>query len=137
MNMSNIKEFISKNDKYAIHSEIKLIEVSEGHARAKMVVEDIHLNGLKLVHGGAIFTLADLAFAAAANSRQQAAVGINATISYIRPAGMGDILYAEAREIFSNKSLSGYMVEVKNQSETLVATFQGTAYKKGPWTDYI
>lgn len=130
--MKDIKKFISEQDKYAILSDIQLVEVGEGAARAKMAVQDKHLNGLKMAHGGAIFTLADLAFAAAANSSGNAAVGINANISYIRPAGLGDMLYAHAKEIFINKTLSGYMVEVTNQSGKLVATFQGTAFKKGP-----
>jgi len=129
--MKDIKEFISKHDIFAIHCDIHVLEVSPGEATARMVVQDKHLNGLKLAHGGAIFALADLAFAAAANSRDHVAVGINATISYIRPAGMGDILYARAREIFSNRTLSGYTVDVENQAGDLIATFQGTAYKKG------
>ncbi len=129
--MKDIKEFISYNDIFAIHCGISVLEVSPGTATVKMTVQDKHLNGLKLAHGGALFTLADLAFAAAANSRDYVAVGINATISYIRPAGMGDILYARAREIFSNRTLSGYSVNVENEAGELIATFQGTAYKKG------
>ncbi len=129
--MKDIKEFIGRNDKFAKYCEVNILEVSAGTATVKMVVRDIHLNGLKLAHGGAIFTLADLAFAAAANSRDHVAVGINANISYIRPAGMGDTLYARAREIYSNRSLSGYSVNVENEAGDLIATFQGTAYKKG------
>jgi len=128
--MKDIKEFISINDTFAIHCGIRLLKVSQGAATAKMVVQDKHLNGLKLVHGGAIFTLADLAFAAAANSREQVAVGINATVSYIRPAGIGNILYARAREIFTTRTLSGYNVDVENEAGELIATFQGTAFKK-------
>ncbi len=133
--MKDIKEFISDNDKFAAHCGIQLLEADQGTATARMVIKDEHLNGLKMTHGGALFTLADLAFAAAANSRGLAAVGINASISYIRPAGMGDILYARAREIFSNRTLSGYSVDVENESGQLVASFQGTAFKKHTRTD--
>ncbi len=128
--MKDIKAFISDNDKFAAYCGIQLLEVDPGRATAKMVVKDEHLNGLKMTHGGALFTLADLAFAAAANSRGLTAVGINASISYIRPAGMGDILYARATEIFSNRTLAGYSVNVENESGRLVASFQGTAFKK-------
>lgn len=134
--MKDIKEFISKNDIFAIHCGIRLLEVSEGSATAEMVVGEKHLNGLKLAHGGAIFALADLAFAAAANSRDHVAVGVNATVSYVRPAGIGDILYGRAREVFSNRSLAGYNVEVVNGAGDLIATFQGTAYKKGSITSF-
>ena len=128
--MEDIKTFIAHNDKFALHCGIELVDAAEGEACARMVVDNQHLNGLKTAHGGVIFTLADLAFAAAANSRGQTAVGINAVISYIRPALPGDTLYARAREIYSNKTISGYSVEVENEAGRLVACFQGTAFKK-------
>lgn len=95
-----------------------------------MEVQSKHLNGLKMAHGGAIFTLADLAFAAAANSRGVPAVGINASITYISSACLGDKLQARAREIFSRRTLCGYQVEVVREDSELVAVFQGTAYKQ-------
>ncbi|EFI34318.1 thioesterase superfamily protein [Desulfonatronospira thiodismutans ASO3-1] len=128
--MSAIKDFINEHDRFARMSGIELVEVNQGSALARMTIQEMHLNGLDMVHGGALFTLADLAFAAASNSRGQAAVGINASISYIRPAKAGTVLSAQASEIFSHRTLSGYSVEVKNDQDKLVATFQGTAFKK-------
>ena len=62
--MEDIKRFIKK-DKFCMFIGIELTEVSEGHAKAKMDIKEHHLNGVGIVQGGAIFTLADLAFAAA------------------------------------------------------------------------
>ncbi len=128
--MSALKDFINQHDRFARLSGISLEEMGEGTALTRMTVQDIHLNGLNIVHGGAVFTLADLAFAAASNSRGQAAVSINASITYIRPAQEGTILTARASEVFSHRTLSGYTVQVKDDQDRLVATFQGTAYKK-------
>ncbi len=128
--MSLLRDFINEHDRFAAASGIELIEAGQGSALARMTVQDKHLNGLDIVHGGAVFTLADLAFAAASNSRGSAAVGINASIHYIRPVQQGSILTAQAREIFSHRTLSGYAVEVRDDQDRLVATFQGTAYKK-------
>ncbi|WP_035244722.1 PaaI family thioesterase [Desulfonatronovibrio hydrogenovorans] len=135
--MEDVKDFITQYDRFAGHAEIVLEEISSGSSRARVNIQEKHLNGLGFAHGGAIFTLADLAFAAAANSRKEVAVGINATISYIRPAKKDQTLTATARETFSNRTLSGYLVEVRNESGELVATFQGTAYKKGKTRDHI
>lgn len=128
--MQDIKAFISRYDQYAQSSDIELCQVSEGAATAVMTVQSKHLNGLKMAHGGAIFTLADLAFAAAANSRGIPAVGINASITYISSASHGDKLTATATEIFSRRTLCGYQVEVHREDGELVAVFQGTAYKR-------
>ena len=65
--MENVKRFF-KNDKFAERANIELLSVSPGQARAKMTLHPHHLNGYGTVQGGAIFTLADFAFAAASNS---------------------------------------------------------------------
>ena len=68
-------EFFAR-DRFARHSGIELLEVSEGFARAKMPLGPFHHNGIGTVHGGALFTLADLAFAAASNSHGTVAVAV-------------------------------------------------------------
>ena len=59
---------IFANDRFAARCGIELLAVSPGQARARMSLRPDHLNGLGSVQGGAIFTLADFAFAAASNS---------------------------------------------------------------------
>lgn len=83
-----IRRFLEK-DHFARHSGIELAEVEAGYAKATMEIRNYHLNGANIVHGGAIFTLADFAFAAAVNSREQISVGINATMSYAKAATTG------------------------------------------------
>lgn len=127
--MENIKHFIDENDQFSRHSGIELLEAAAGYAKAKMVIRDYHLNGAKMVHGGAIFTLADHTFAAAANSRGRVALSINAAITFIKATSTG-VLFAEAREISLNHTLGNYIVTVVNEQNEVVATFQGSAYRK-------
>jgi acyl-CoA thioesterase len=94
-----------------------------------MVLHPHHLNGLGSVQGGAIFTLADYAFAAAANSHGTVAVAINVSITFMKAAATGT-LWAEAREVSKNFKIGSYVVEVKDDQGDLVATFQGLAYRK-------
>ena len=81
------------------------------------------------VHGGAIFTLADFTFAAAANSHGNVSVAIDANITFMK-AGVSGTLWAEAREVSKNFKLGSYAVEVKNDQGDLVAQFQGLVYRK-------
>jgi acyl-CoA thioesterase len=94
-----------------------------------MEVKPFHINGVGLVHGGALFTLADFAFAAAANSHEEVAVAINASISYLKGVKAGT-LYAEAEEISNSRKISTYSIRVTDSSGQLIALFQGMAYKK-------
>ncbi len=126
--MREIREFF-KNDRYAALSGIELLEVSEGRAKASMKIEDHHLNGVDVVHGGAIFTLADLVFAAASNSHGTVAVAINASIWYVK-AGKEGTLFAEAREVSLNPKLATYAIDVTDEAGEIVATFEGMVYRK-------
>ena len=126
--MEYAKEFLN-DDKFALHAGIELLEVKSGTAKVRMEVKPFHINGVGLVHGGALFTLADFAFAAAANSHEEVAVAINASISYLKGVKAGT-LYAEAEEISNSRKISVYSVRVTDDAGQLIAMFQGMAYKK-------
>lgn len=122
-------EALMKRDRYAVHSDVELLSVAPGLARARMTLKSHHLNGVGTVMGGAIFTLADFAFAAASNSHGTVAVAINVSISFMKAATRGT-LWAEARELSRNFKIGCYTVEVKDDEGDLVALFQGMVYRK-------
>ena len=118
--MENLYKLYQK-DKFLEHNAVQLLEVSEGHARAKLEVTEKHLNGVKLVHGAAIFTLAELAFAAA-------------SLSYLKSVSAGTLI-AEAREECVNPRLANYSVHVTDEKGDIVAVCQGMAYRKKAFLD--
>lgn len=126
--MEKVKRFFA-NDQFAARNDIELVSVTPGQAKAKMALHEHHWNGYGTVHGGAIFTLADFAFAAASNSHGTVAVAINASISILK-AGKTGTLWAEARELTKNAKLATYTVEVRDDAGDLVAIFQGMVYRK-------
>lgn len=123
-----IKSFFRK-DLFAGFVGIELIAAGDGSAKASLQIRDHHLNGLGLVHGGAIFTLADLAFAAASNSRGRAAVAIHCSISYLK-AVTGGLLLAEAEEVSCGPKIAAYTIRVTDGSGELISRFEGMAYRK-------
>ena len=126
--MDAIKEFFKK-DRFAQHCGIELLEVAEGYAKAKMDLTGSHLNGVGSVQGGAIFTLADLAFAAASNSHGTVAVAINVNISFVKAVSEGTLV-ATAQETSINPKLATYDVKVTNDQGQQIALFQGMVYRK-------
>jgi len=126
--MESVKQFFKK-DQFAARCGIELLEVSPGWARAKMELQPHHMNGLGSTQGGAIFTLADLTFAAASNAYGTVAVAVNVSISFLKATRTG-ALWAEARELSKSFKLGAYTVEVKDDAGELVAIFQGMVYRK-------
>lgn len=127
--MEDIKQFFSAEDLFAGHIGIELLEVGIGWAKASMKIEPFHFNAAKTVHGGAIFTLADFAFAVASNSHGTLAMGINTSVSFVKAATTGT-LYAEAREQSRNPKLASYSVLITDEDNDVVAIFQGMVYRK-------
>jgi acyl-CoA thioesterase len=84
------------------------------------------LNAVGGGHGGAVFSLADQAFAIASNLGPEVQVALSANISYLKP-GKG-LLEAVAIKISETRRTSLYEVKVY-EGEELIAVFQGTGYK--------
>lgn len=102
-----------------------------GVAIAKMQVRADMINGLNVCHGGLIFALADTAFAFACNAYDQQTVAAAAQIEFLRPSVLDDKLVATAVEDHRGSKYGYYTVEVRNQSDTLVALFRGRAASIG------
>ena len=125
-----LKDLLNKNDRFAAVNGIQLTEVREGYARAEMTVGEEHLNGGNVCQGGALFTLADLAFAAVTNSRGQLSFGVQSSITFSQSARLGDHLIAECVETFPHHRLPYCEVKIRNQQGQLICSFTGMAYSK-------
>ena len=87
--------------------------------------------GVELIEIKALFTLAVLALAAAANSHGTLAFSLSSNITFLRSSGPGDILYAEARERYIGRTTGHYQIDITNQNGELVATFESSIFRKG------
>ncbi len=130
--MDDLQEFFRK-DRFAALSGIQVEEISPGRATVRMEIRDEHRNSHGTVHGGALFTLADTAFALASNSHGVPAPAIDAHISYMTAARTGT-LYAKAEEFALNPRLATYMVTVTDDQGQRIALFEGMVYRKSSRT---
>ena len=123
-------EKLNQTDIFAHDNGIQLTEVREGYAKAEMTVGPRHINGADVCQGGAIFTLADLAFAAVCNSHGVLTLGISNNIEFLVSARLGDHLVAEARETINHHKMPQCLIRVTNQDGTLIALATGRGYRK-------
>jgi acyl-CoA thioesterase len=126
--MNDVKRFV-ENDRFAKHLGIEMLEYSKGTAKARMEIKDHHLNSAGMLHGGAIFALADAVFSAASNAHGTLAVAINVSISYFKAVNSGT-LTASAEEVSLNPKLATYLIPVYDDKGNKIALFQGTVYRK-------
>lgn len=122
-------ERLNNGDRFASSIGAHLTEVKEGSAKAQLTVEERHLNGGGVCQGGAIYTLADLAFAAVTNSHGILSLGISNTITFLKSAQLGDTITAECTELLNHHKLPYCDIKITNQHGELLAVMTGLAYR--------
>lgn len=124
-----LQERLNNDDKFAKSIGAQLTEVREGYACAELIVEDRHLNGAGVCQGGVMYTLADLAFAAVANSHGILSLGISNTITFIKSAQLGETIKAECTEQVNHHRLPYCDIKITNQQGDSLAIMTGLAYR--------
>ena len=103
---------------------------SYGFARVSMEIQPRHCNALGIPMGGAIFTLADFAFAVAANQGRDVVTQAS-QITFLK-AAHGKRLIAEARQVKDGKRVCFYEVKVNDDLGTEVAFVTINGYVVSP-----
>ena len=123
-----LKDLLNNNDIFCRDNGIYITEIREGYAEAVMDVDESKYNTNNVVQGGAIFTLADFAFAGAANSFEGTKCSsMNAVINFLRP-GKGSRLSARAQVVNRGKRTCLVETEVFDDAGKLVAKITTTGF---------
>ena len=115
-------------DRFATASGMTREELDESHAVTSVEIGARHRNALGGVMGGAIFTLADLAFAALTNDRERSVVAQQVSVNYLA-APKGGRLVATARYKKDGRSSCVVNVDIVDDSGREIAQFVGTGFK--------
>ena len=105
-----------------------------GHSRVTLTITDDMVNFHGTTHGGVIFALGDMAFAAASNSSGQTAVALNVAINFLKATNSGDRIVAEAAEQTASGPIALYDITIRDdRTGELVAKSQDLVYRKKEW----
>ena len=120
----------SKHDRFAAHNGITVEDADYDYGKVSLAFEDHAKNSLDMLHGGALFTLADMAFGLASNFGQEdgTMISTNATISYMKSAKTGPIV-AEARLANGGRHLATYEVKIYDGQGTYIACAMISGYR--------
>ncbi len=129
MNNTELARKRFSEDKFATdRTKIIIDEADIDYAKCSLNIEDCHLNANNTLMGGAIFTLADFAFAIASNMGGVDTVSLNSHIDYINPP-KGKKVTAETRCIKSGKKTCLFEIVVMDEKETVIAKVTTTGYR--------
>ena len=119
MTLKELKKYF-ENDKFAMDVGCEILTAGDGQAVVTLDVCEKHFNGVGIVQGGVVFTLADFACAVAANSEESTFVSADGTISYLN-AAVGKRLVASAKVVKDGKTLAFCEATITNDDDKLVA----------------
>lgn len=118
-----------ESDAYCETLGIDIAELDSGYAQTELTITEDLLNFHGTPHGGAIYSLADAAFAAASNSHGDTAIALETNISYLETVDTGETLTATAEETHIAGKTAEYEVELTDGNEERIATFRGRVYR--------
>ena len=125
--LQEAQEFF-RNDRFATVNGAVIEELTDDRCVCGMDITDDHRNALGGIMGGAIFTLADYAFAVASNNDHRPTVALDVNIHYLSPS-KGDRLSARTERVKNGRTTSIYRITVTDDNGKDVALFIGTGYK--------
>ncbi len=124
-----LEEFF-KDDTFAYQQAgCRVTEAWRGHGVAEMEISpEKHLNAQGRVMGGAVFTLADYAFAAASLCGEASSVSLTSTIEFMR-SPKGNKLIATCDVDRSGRKVGFYTIDVADDLGEKVARVVTTCYR--------
>ena len=116
-------------DKFATENGMIIEEIGDHYAKCSVELQDIHRNAMGGVMGGVHFTLADFAFAVAANWQHMGTVALSTDIAFIG-AVKGTKLTAEAELIKDGRTVCCYHVTVTDDLGNIAADVKTVGFHK-------
>lgn len=118
---------VNEKNHFLENCSLRILDMRENYVLASMDAKEDTLNPYGMVHGGALFTLADMAAGICALTNGPDVVTLNSSMNFIRAARPGK-LYATAKTMHAGKSTGVYQVEIYDDQNKLLATALFTMY---------
>jgi len=132
-NLEIIKDKFKK-DSYAKEFGVVLDELTEDSIKMHMKLDPKFNNFHERPHGGAIYSLADVAFSLIGNNQNNISVALDCTIQYHSSPEPGDILFVKGSRIKQTRKIGSYLFELYTDDEVSqqkIATMMSTLYRTG------
>lgn len=122
-----------RSDAFAGLLGIELVEWSGGSAEVRFTPSEGHHNFGGVTHGGAVFSVGDVAFSVASNSWGRRAVALAIDTHFLAAPTPGEPLTARATERSRSRRTASYQIEVAAADGTPVASLHAMVYRLHTW----
>jgi LAO/AO transport system kinase len=108
---------------------IELLHAAPGEVKLRMRVQRMHINFNQRCHGGAIFSLGDMALGLAGNTYGSIATLVDSQMSISTAVEEGEWLVAHATEVARSRKIGTYQVRISRaRDDAHIAMLNGVVY---------
>ena len=118
LNLEKFKEYFNKHDIFSVNIGTKLVELRKGYAKVELTINENSMNYMGTMHGGLLYTMADIAAGTAIVSSGKQGVTLSANTEYIKAAFSGKVI-AECKVTTYGKTINRCEVEVHGEDGTI------------------
>ena len=129
MDYNELAKQRNEQNHFARYIGIVTTKIEKGYAEAVLTVKTEHMNAMNIVHGGCIYTLADVATGSAAASLCSQAVTTSGEYHYLYSAKNTKQLKAYSKCIKNGKNVLLFDVEIKSDDNNIIGKGTFTCYR--------
>jgi acyl-CoA thioesterase len=121
-----------RGDAYARHLGVEVVDWGGGWSHVRYRAGHDHTNFGQIIHGGAMFSVGDVAFSIASNSWGRRAVALAIDTHFLAAINPGDVLEARATERSRTRRTASYAIEVDRDGEP-AASLHAMVFRLEKW----
>lgn len=107
---------------------IEFLEIKQGYGFARMKFKDELTNPYGMLHGGSLYSMADIVAGTAACMDGHYVTTVNGTLNFMLPAKETEYIYCEAVQLRRGKHLAVFEVKLKDDKDRLLDSGEFTFY---------
>lgn len=118
-----LKQYRNRANAFANYIGFQIDKLDEGYAEGRMKLSKEHRNPIGSVHGGCLYTCADVAGGTAASTYGDRVTTLDSTIQYLRPGLLDSTeLIATGKVLKRGRRAIVSQIEIKDQNGKLLCT---------------
>ena len=110
---------------------LEVLEASVEYSKGRIPFKEELLNPFGSMHGGVLYSLADIVSGIAAQMSGSICVTLSGNLSFLRPAINTEFIYCEAKALRTGEHTLVYSVEISDDKGTLLDSGSFTFFKTG------
>lgn len=120
MDFEHLKDWFNELNVFAVEIGLKITHIEEGYAKAELPITPKHMNPYNTLHGGVLYTMADVAGGSAALSHNRPVFTVDSQFHFLNAGRNVTTLYGEGRTIKAGKQLIVVEIDVTDQNGLLL-----------------